>query len=119
MTDTPSEFGPNVWLVDQMYRHYQEDPDSVSASWQEFFEDYRPGDAGYEPAPTRDEPAEVTPVAAPATAPAAAPQADAAPVGEGEPSRLRARDEHHSFFSGFSALGISGCRLPHSSCRAP
>jgi 2-oxoglutarate decarboxylase len=36
------QFGPNVWLVDEMYRRYQEDPRSVAESWQEFFADYRP-----------------------------------------------------------------------------
>ncbi|MBI4387306.1 MAG: hypothetical protein HY551_07975, partial [Elusimicrobia bacterium] len=32
-------FGPNIWLVDEMYRQYQENPKSVGESWQEFFED--------------------------------------------------------------------------------
>ncbi len=41
-TTAPEQFGPNVWLVDQMYLRYVEEPDSVSESWQEFFEDYRP-----------------------------------------------------------------------------
>ncbi len=35
-------FGPNAWLVEDMYERYQADPSSVSASWQEFFADYRP-----------------------------------------------------------------------------
>jgi multifunctional 2-oxoglutarate metabolism enzyme len=34
--------GPNDWLVDDMYRRFQQDPESVSAAWREFFEDYRP-----------------------------------------------------------------------------
>ncbi|MDQ2727914.1 MAG: multifunctional oxoglutarate decarboxylase/oxoglutarate dehydrogenase thiamine pyrophosphate-binding subunit/dihydrolipoyllysine-residue succinyltransferase subunit [Actinomycetota bacterium] len=38
-------FGPNAWLVDDMYEQYRRDPSSVSASWQEFFEGYRPGGA--------------------------------------------------------------------------
>ncbi|MGH2668283.1 MAG: 2-oxoglutarate dehydrogenase E1 subunit family protein, partial [bacterium] len=37
-----SDFGPNDWLVDEMYRQFREDPSSVSPSWREFFEDYRP-----------------------------------------------------------------------------
>lgn len=37
-----ADFGPNIWLVDEMYRRYIEAPDSVSESWKEFFEDYRP-----------------------------------------------------------------------------
>src|ERR671922_2376710 len=35
-------FGPNTWLVEELYRQYQEDPGSVSDVWQEFFEDYEP-----------------------------------------------------------------------------
>ena len=36
------DFGPNTWLVEQLYRQYQENPSSVSEAWQEFFEDYQP-----------------------------------------------------------------------------
>src|ERR1022692_1447852 len=35
-------FGPNAWLVDDMYERFAADPGSVSESWQEFFADYRP-----------------------------------------------------------------------------
>ncbi|MEA2477876.1 MAG: multifunctional 2-oxoglutarate metabolism enzyme, partial [Actinomycetota bacterium] len=35
-------FGPNIWLVDEMYRRYQENPHSVADTWREFFEDYKP-----------------------------------------------------------------------------
>lgn len=35
-------FGPNRWLVDEMYRRYREDPEAVSEAWREFFEDYAP-----------------------------------------------------------------------------
>ena len=38
-------FGPNAWLVDDMYEQYRQDPASVSPSWREFFEGYRPGGA--------------------------------------------------------------------------
>ncbi len=38
-------FGANAWLVDEMYEQYRDDPASVSESWREFFEDYRPGGA--------------------------------------------------------------------------
>ena len=34
-------FGANSWLVEEMYEQYRADPESVGASWQEFFEDYR------------------------------------------------------------------------------
>ena len=35
-------FGPNVWLIDEMFREFKEHPESVSESWREFFSDYRP-----------------------------------------------------------------------------
>ena len=35
-------FGPNVWLIDEMFREFTEHPESVSESWREFFSDYRP-----------------------------------------------------------------------------
>jgi multifunctional 2-oxoglutarate metabolism enzyme len=34
-------FGPNAWLVDDLYDQYLVDPGSVSASWREFFADYQ------------------------------------------------------------------------------
>lgn len=47
-SETPSKtpgrdgyFGPNAWLVDDMYDRYLADPNSVSASWREFFADYQ------------------------------------------------------------------------------
>ena len=43
-TDT-DDFGSNTWLVDQMYRRYQQSADSVSDSWREFFADYQPDDS--------------------------------------------------------------------------
>ncbi|HVX20256.1 MAG TPA: multifunctional oxoglutarate decarboxylase/oxoglutarate dehydrogenase thiamine pyrophosphate-binding subunit/dihydrolipoyllysine-residue succinyltransferase subunit [Acidimicrobiales bacterium] len=44
-------FGPNAWLVDDMYDRYLVDPSSVSESWRDFFSDYRP--APVPVAPTR------------------------------------------------------------------
>jgi len=38
----PSALGPNMWLIDEMYRLYREDPGSVEEKWREFFEDFRP-----------------------------------------------------------------------------
>ena len=36
------DFGPNVGLVEEIYRQWLEDPSSVSESWQDFFADYKP-----------------------------------------------------------------------------
>ncbi|HEY4569700.1 MAG TPA: hypothetical protein VIH10_09555, partial [Kribbella sp.] len=44
----PSEqfagFGPNEWLVYEMYQQYLKDPDSVDKAWWDFFADYQPAD---------------------------------------------------------------------------
>ncbi len=36
------DFGPNVGLVEEIYRQWLEDPNSVAESWQDFFADYKP-----------------------------------------------------------------------------
>ena len=35
-------FGPNEWLVDEMYERYLQDPSSVDKAWWDFFADYTP-----------------------------------------------------------------------------
>src|SRR5450432_1950052 len=80
-TATPGSFGPNAWLVDDMYDRFLADPDSVSDSWREFFADYRPAPVPAPP-PQAQAPAvtnEPQPGAAvpAATAPAPAPIVEA------------------------------------------
>ena len=40
-----TDFGPNLWLVDELYQLFLDDPSAVDESWHEFFADYRPSDA--------------------------------------------------------------------------
>ncbi|WP_423797658.1 2-oxoglutarate dehydrogenase E1 subunit family protein, partial [Mycolicibacterium hassiacum] len=40
--NSPSPFGQNEWLVEEMYRKFREDPSSVDPSWHEFLADYSP-----------------------------------------------------------------------------
>src|ERR1700679_796362 len=71
-------FGPNAWLVDDMYDRFLADPDSVSDSWREFFADYRPAPV---PAPQPQTPAPAPAAKEPETgaaAPAATPLRGAA-----------------------------------------
>ncbi len=37
-----ADFGPNEWLVDELYERYLNDPGSVDKAWWSFFADYRP-----------------------------------------------------------------------------
>ena len=42
---SPDTFGANAWLVDEMFDQFRQDPLSVSESWREFFEGYKPAGA--------------------------------------------------------------------------
>ncbi|MGI5340015.1 multifunctional oxoglutarate decarboxylase/oxoglutarate dehydrogenase thiamine pyrophosphate-binding subunit/dihydrolipoyllysine-residue succinyltransferase subunit [Streptomyces sp. CA-181903] len=68
-------FGPNEWLVDEIYQQYLQDPNSVDRAWWDFFADYKPGKDANAPAVQQG----VTGGTAPA-APAAPPQPPAAPA---------------------------------------
>ncbi|HVE90846.1 MAG TPA: multifunctional oxoglutarate decarboxylase/oxoglutarate dehydrogenase thiamine pyrophosphate-binding subunit/dihydrolipoyllysine-residue succinyltransferase subunit [Actinomycetota bacterium] len=91
MTDrTPTEtFGPNDWLVDEMYRRYQQDPDSVAESWRDFFADYRPRGSGA----TESRPSETRPPEGPAAGNGGpeSPRRSAGVVEMAEPPRTQLR----------------------------
>ena len=42
--DPLARFGPNEWLVDEIYQQYLDDKDSVDPAWWDFFADYQPLD---------------------------------------------------------------------------
>jgi multifunctional 2-oxoglutarate metabolism enzyme len=63
-------FGPNDWLVDEMYEEYLRDPSSVSESWRDYFSDYKPASGNGATAPAPASPPEAAPAAAAAAAPA-------------------------------------------------
>ena len=80
MTDhriDPTQLGPNMWLIDELYRRYREDPDSVDDRWRDFFEGFTPR-IGAEPAQQNGRQQATVPVVAAATVPT--PQAAPAPV---------------------------------------
>jgi 2-oxoglutarate dehydrogenase E1 component len=89
-TGTSTALGPNAWLVDEMYERYLDDPGSVSASWRDFFADYkRPADSGG-PEPAVDTGAMAPPTttsSAPAAPAPAAPAATKPQEAPGEPLR--------------------------------
>ncbi|WP_225795031.1 multifunctional oxoglutarate decarboxylase/oxoglutarate dehydrogenase thiamine pyrophosphate-binding subunit/dihydrolipoyllysine-residue succinyltransferase subunit [Streptomyces aculeolatus] len=77
--DPAAAFGPNEWLVDEIYQQYLQDPNSVDRAWWDFFADYKPGTAGAnQGAPTQ--------AAQPAAAAPPAPAAQAAPVAAPAPA---------------------------------
>ncbi|WP_442785554.1 multifunctional oxoglutarate decarboxylase/oxoglutarate dehydrogenase thiamine pyrophosphate-binding subunit/dihydrolipoyllysine-residue succinyltransferase subunit [Actinacidiphila sp. DG2A-62] len=77
-------FGPNEWLVDEIYQQYLQDPNSVDRAWWDFFADYKPDGSAAPAAPAGEGGASgaakrAVQAAGPAAAQAAAPAA-AAPV---------------------------------------
>ena len=40
------EFGANVGLIDEIYRQYLDNPESVSPAWRDFFAENEPGEDG-------------------------------------------------------------------------
>ncbi len=90
--DRLSTFGPNEWLVDEIYQQFLADRNSVDPAWWDFFTDYVPGDATMvakviAPVPAAA-PAAATPVAAPVTAPTSAPAEATTTVMRGPAARL-------------------------------
>ncbi|MFC6014751.1 multifunctional oxoglutarate decarboxylase/oxoglutarate dehydrogenase thiamine pyrophosphate-binding subunit/dihydrolipoyllysine-residue succinyltransferase subunit [Plantactinospora solaniradicis] len=98
-------FGPNEWIVEEMYQRYLADPASVDSAWHDFFADYRPaagqadgtgaGDAGMtgtsdggtatateKPATTPRPKSTADASTAPTSAPAAPKRTTAAPEGK-------------------------------------
>ncbi|WP_030687629.1 multifunctional oxoglutarate decarboxylase/oxoglutarate dehydrogenase thiamine pyrophosphate-binding subunit/dihydrolipoyllysine-residue succinyltransferase subunit [Streptomyces sp. NRRL B-1347] len=77
-------FGPNEWLVDEIYQQYLQDPNSVDRAWWDFFADYKPGVGASVAAPAKpagDAAAGVASTTSPApAAPAAQPAAAAKPA---------------------------------------
>ncbi|MCV7357611.1 multifunctional oxoglutarate decarboxylase/oxoglutarate dehydrogenase thiamine pyrophosphate-binding subunit/dihydrolipoyllysine-residue succinyltransferase subunit [Mycolicibacterium fluoranthenivorans] len=84
MTSSPSPFGQNEWLVEEMYRKFREDPSSVDPSWHEFLVDYSP-EPVTETVATNGAAARPAPAAAAAPSPAPAP-AKAAPTKAAAPA---------------------------------
>ena len=67
-----ADLGANAWIVDEMYRDFLENPESVSESWREFFVGYRPG-SGNATTPIVNTPAHAVQEAAAQAAPVAIP----------------------------------------------
>ncbi|WP_086818969.1 multifunctional oxoglutarate decarboxylase/oxoglutarate dehydrogenase thiamine pyrophosphate-binding subunit/dihydrolipoyllysine-residue succinyltransferase subunit [Allokutzneria sp. NRRL B-24872] len=98
-SSTASQFGPNEWLVEEMYEQFLNDPSSVDPAWHDFFADYKPtaqkmatgnGSTTTKPAPA-SQPAQaeaVNATAAPAKAqPPATPAPAAKPAAKPTPAK--------------------------------
>jgi 2-oxoglutarate decarboxylase len=90
-----TEFGPNEWIVEDMYQRYLADPSSVESTWHDFFADYQPAHSADSPTATAtapaqsgsDKPTEATSPSKPATAKPAAAAAKPEPDKPAEATR--------------------------------
>ena len=93
MSSSPSPFGQNEWLVEEMYRKFREDPSSVDPSWHEFLVDYSPEPTTEQAASGNGQSAPAKSAAAPAkSAPAESAPAKSAPA-EDAPAKAPAKAE--------------------------
>ena len=93
-SDPQSTFGPNEWLVDELYESYLKDRNSVDKAWWDFFKDYEPGEATYGrdyAVKSNHAPAPATPAQGNGAAPKAAPASPAAPARAGQPATSAAK----------------------------
>ncbi len=82
MSNAPSGFGPNEWLVDEMYEKWQADPESVDRAWWDLFRDRQAANATAAPAATQPAAAQPAPASQPAIAQPAPAAAKPAPVSQ-------------------------------------
>ncbi|WP_047869443.1 multifunctional oxoglutarate decarboxylase/oxoglutarate dehydrogenase thiamine pyrophosphate-binding subunit/dihydrolipoyllysine-residue succinyltransferase subunit [Nocardiopsis sp. RV163] len=78
-----TDFGPNEWLVEELYQKYLNDPNSVDKAWWNFFADYKPAEtAGAKGGSGAKAQGEKAPAA---SAPKKKPSAPAAPAASAKP----------------------------------
>jgi 2-oxoglutarate dehydrogenase E1 component len=96
------QFGPNQWLVEEMYEKYLADPGSVDRAWHDFFRDFRADSPGgrlpfssngagppTQPATNGQAPVATAPAAAPAApTPTAKPQPTQKPAASSAPTSV-------------------------------
>jgi multifunctional 2-oxoglutarate metabolism enzyme len=90
-------FGPNEWLVDELYERWQKDPNSVDKAWWDFFRDYQTerGDGSTDTVTTPAKPpAPVANIATGAATTAAEPQRAQAPAQRPAPPPARPEGKH-------------------------
>ena len=73
--DRLKKFGPNEWLVDEMFERYRQDPNSVDKAWWDFFADFQPEVRAVNPVAGPGALVSTPPVATPTPAPAVTPAA--------------------------------------------
>ncbi|MEH1123584.1 multifunctional oxoglutarate decarboxylase/oxoglutarate dehydrogenase thiamine pyrophosphate-binding subunit/dihydrolipoyllysine-residue succinyltransferase subunit [Micromonospora sp. CPCC 206061] len=79
-------FGPNEWIVEEMYQKYLADPASVDPAWHDFFADYKPAvEQPASPAAASPQESSANPTTPTKAAPAPAQDAKAKPAAPAKP----------------------------------
>lgn len=84
-TSAPDGFGPNEWMVDEIYEQYLADRNAVDPAWWDFFADYKPSERSKSRNATVPQPepeARVRPLNQALTTPSPTPSAGTAEVDE-------------------------------------
>ena len=134
--DPLAGFGPNEWIVEEMYQRYLADPASVDSAWHDFFADYRPANDGGQPAarPTEatastgaataakagtDAPAAQSSAEPKATATTSAPVQPAAPTQPAKPAEAKPAEAKPAAKPAAAAAKATGPKIPEGAETAP
>jgi 2-oxoglutarate decarboxylase len=96
--EPPDQFGPNDWLVDELYQQFLQDRNSVDPAWWDFFAGFTPRDLQ-----AVDAPGTPLPAAIPAPTPAPTP----APVTTVQPAASSASTNHIERLKGAAARVVT------------
>ena len=107
-TDPMAAFGPNQWLVDELYEQYLEDKHSVDEAWWDFF-------AGYTPSRARAGQPASTSTSTPKAAPASSTPSGARPAGPREPGPAPERTDKPAATESKDAGSVTSTESPKDS----
>ena len=104
--EPPDQFGPNDWLVDELYQQFLQDRNAVDPAWWDFFAGFTPQDPQAVITPSTpssssdtDTHADTTPTQTPASGPA--------PVSTAEPATSSASTNHVERLKGAAARVVT------------
>ena len=108
--EPPDQFGPNDWLVDELYQQFLQDRNSVDPAWWDFFAGFTPQDAQAVITPSTPLPAATptpTPTPTPTQTPAPSPASSPAPVSTVGPAASSASTNHVERLKGAAARVVT------------
>ncbi len=104
--EPPDQFGPNDWLVDELYQQFLQDRNSVDPAWWDFFAGFTPRDLQAVVAPGTPLPAAI-PTQIPTPTPTQIPTPTPAPVTTVQPAASSASTNHIERLKGAAARVVT------------